>query len=66
MRKTEFMDRLPGMSSSELDKLETELRTEISFHNKGRFQLTRDTDPSKVRELRRNLTRVLTVKKERM
>jgi large subunit ribosomal protein L29 len=58
------LDKLRGMSPEELSREETEIRAQVW---KLRLQLSTGQldNPQKVREARRDLARVLTVRRER-
>lgn len=65
MRKTAYLIRLRDMSNEELDREESDLRTELVYLNRGRIQEVKGENPSNIKIVRRNLARVLTVKNER-
>lgn len=66
MRTKAYLIRLREMSNEELDKEESNLRTELTYLNRARIQSIRGVETSNIKMVRRNLARVLTVRNERM
>lgn len=65
MKRTVFLRNLRSMSKKEIDEWESDLRTELVRSNTGRIRPTQRHEPQKIRNLRKDLARLLTVKKER-
>jgi len=65
MNKNRFLNMIREMNINELNRLESEYRSELLMLNRGRKQPTGKLEPSNIKEIKKNIARILTVKKER-